>query len=173
MYGLRFRFCAVSYDPPLKIIIGVLKSLLKLCRVMSKDNQHNVTTTPFNSDHFLVIFESNLSLKSESEIFDFFSRSKFSTFSHALNLRDLALAEWFRMYQCDNGNDMFESFINIFEKNVEKHAPIQSVKKGGEIYENSKPWLTRELKHLITQKHFLFNKWKKFLTARRTENLSA
>ena len=36
---------------------------------ISKDQliAYNVTTTPFNSDHFLVIFESNLSLKSESD----------------------------------------------------------------------------------------------------------
>ena len=65
------------------------------------------------------------------------------------------------MYQCDNGNDMFDSFINICEKIDENHAPIQSVKKGGEIYQNSKPWLTQELKHLIAQRQFLFNKWKK------------
>ena len=35
------------------------------------------------------------------------------------------------------------------------------LKKRGETYKNSKPWLTQELKHLIAQKHFLFNKWKK------------
>ena len=45
---------------------------------------YNVITTPFNSDNFLVIFESNLSLKSESDniitIFDF---------THALNLTEI------------------------------------------------------------------------------------
>ena len=102
-------------------------------------------------------------MKSESENiitmrnFRLFSRSKFN--------RDLALAEWFRVYQCENGNDMFDSFIDIFEKIVKKHAPIQSVKKGGETYKKSKPWLTQEMKQLIAQKHFLFNKWKKLLTA--------
>ena len=43
---------------------------------------------------------------------------------------DLSLAEWCRMYQCEKGNDMFDSFLDIFEKIVEKHAPSQSVKKG-------------------------------------------
>ena len=57
--------------------------------------------------------------------FRLFSRSKFN--------RDLALAEWCRMYQSENGNDMFNSFLNIFEKIVEKHAPIQSVKKGEKL----------------------------------------
>ena len=92
---------------------------------------YNVTTTPFNSDHFLVIFESNLSLKSECDKiitiknFRLFSRSKFN--------RDLALAEWWRKYQYHIGNDMFDSFIDIFEIIVEIHAPIQSVKKGRKI----------------------------------------
>ena len=54
--------------------------------------------------------------------FRIFSRSKFNI--------DLALAEWCRMYQCENGNDMFDSFLDIFAKIVEKHAPIQTVKKG-------------------------------------------
>ena len=97
--------------------------------------------------------------------FRFFSRSKFN--------RDFVLAEWFRMYQSENGNDMFDSFIDIFEKIVEKHAPIQSVKKGGEISKNSKPWLTQELKDLIAQKPFCSINGKKVLTARRTVNLSA
>ena len=126
-------------------------TLIDHCFV-SKDQiiAYNVTTTPFNSDHFLVIFESNLPLKSESDniitmrSFRFFSRSKF--------IRDLALAEWFRMYQCENGNDMFDTFIDIFEKIVE--TPIQSVKKVGEISKNSKLWLTQELKHFIAQKPF-------------------
>ena len=128
---------------------------------ISKDQiiAYNVTTTPFNSDHILVIFESNLSLKSESD--NIITMRNFRTFSRSKFNRDLALAEWCRMYQCENGNDMFDSFLNFFEKIVEKHAPIQSVKKSGETYKNSKPWLTQELKHLIAQKHFLFNKWKK------------
>ena len=66
------------------------------------------------------------------------------------------------MYQCENGKDMFDSFIDIFEKIVEKHAQIQSVKNGGETYKTSKPCLTQEMKHLISQKYFLFNKWTKF-----------
>ena len=97
---------------------------------ISKDQiiAYNVTTIPFNSDHFLVIFESNLSLKSESDNiitvrnFLLVSRSKFN--------RDLAFAERWTMYQCQNGNDMFDSFIDIFDEIVEKHAPIQTVKKG-------------------------------------------
>ena len=109
-------------------------TLIDHCFV-SKDQiiAYNVTTTLFNFDHFLVIFASNLSLKSEidniitMENFRLFSRFKFN--------RDLALAEWCRMYQCENGNDMFDSFIDIFEKVVEKYSPIQTVKKGEKVSE--------------------------------------
>ena len=136
-------------------------------RFISKDQiiAYNVTTTHFNSKHFLVILESNLSLKSESDNiitirnFRYFSRSKFN--------RDLALAEWWRKYKCQNGNDKFDLFIDV----VEKHALIQTVKKRRENLRNSKPWLTQELKHLIAQKRFLFNKLKKVLIAKRTKNL--
>ena len=95
-------------------------------------------------------------MKSESDNiitmrnFRILPRSKFN--------RDLALAEWCRIYQFENGSNTFESFLDIFEKIVETHAPIQSVKKGGETYKDSKPWLTEELKHLIAQKHFSFPK---------------
>ena len=57
----------------------------------------------------------------------------FRLFSRSYFNRDLALAEWCRMFQFENGNDMFDSFLDIFEKIVEKHAPIQSVKKGEKL----------------------------------------
>ena len=37
---------------------------------------------------------------------------------------------------------------------------LRLLKKGG-IFKSSMTWLTQEFKHLIGQKHFLFNKWKK------------
>ena len=61
----------------------------------------------------------------------------------------------------------------FFEKIVEKHAPIQRIKKRGEAYETSKPWLTQELKHLIAEIFFYSINGKKFVTARRKKNLSA
>ena len=127
---------------------------------ISKDQiiAYNVTTTRFDSDHFLVIFESNLSLK--SEIDNIITIGNFRLLSCSKFKRDLALAEWWKVYQCQNGNNIFVSFFDIFEKNVEKQAPIQTVKKRGE-FKNSKLWLTQEMKHLIARKHFLFNKWKK------------
>ena len=65
-----------------------------------------------------------------------------------------------KMYQYENGNNMFDSFIYIFEKILEKHTPIQTVVKGGVNFKKSKPWLTQELKHSNAQKHFSFNKRK-------------
>ena len=37
---------------------------------------------------------------------------------------------------------------------------MRLLKKGGN-FKSSMTWLTQEFKHLIAQKHFLFNKWKK------------
>ena len=48
---------------------------------------------------------------------------------------------------------MFDTFIDIIEKLVKKHAPIRTVENGGQNSKISKPWL-RKLKHLIAQKHF-------------------
>ena len=139
---------------------------------ISKDQiiDYNVTTTTFNSDHFLIIFVSNLSLKSESDKIItmrnlwFSSRSKFNT--------DFALAKWWRLYQCENGNDMFDSFIDIFEKSVEKHATIQTVKQGQKFfrilsYGYQKTWSISYPKYIF----FSIN-GKKIRTARRTKNLS-
>ena len=56
---------------------------------------------------------------------------------------------------------MFDSLIDILKKIVEKHAPIQTVKRGGENFKSSKPWITQELKHLFDQSIFLINKWRK------------
>ena len=64
----------------------------------------------------------------------------FRLFSHSKFNRDIALAQWCRMYQCENGNDMFDTFIDTFEKIVKKHAPIQTVKKVGESFKSSRPW---------------------------------
>ena len=85
-------------------------------RFVSKDQiiANNVTTNPFNSGHFLVIFESNLSLKSETD--NILTMRNFRIFSGSKFNRDLALAEWRRRYQCENGNDMFDSFIGILRK---------------------------------------------------------
>ena len=107
-------------------------TLIDHCFV-SKDQiiAYNVTTTPFNSDHFLVIFESNLSLKSESD--NIITMRNIRLFSRFKFNRDLALAEWCRMYQSENGNNLSDSFLDIFEKIVEKHAPITSVKKGEKL----------------------------------------
>ena len=109
-----------------------LFTLIAHCFI-SKDQiiAYNVTTTPLNFNNFLVTFESKLSMKSEShnmittKIFLLFLRSKFN--------RDLALTEGWRLYQCENGNEILNSFINFFEKIGGKHAPIQTIKKGVKI----------------------------------------
>ena len=110
-------------------------TLIDHCFV-SKDQiiAYNVTTTHSNSDHFLVIFESNLSLKSESDnkirmrSFRLFSRSKFN--------RHLALAEWCRMHQSENGNDMFAHSSIFLRKLLKNTHHFRVLKKTGRnLYE--------------------------------------
>ena len=194
------RFADIEFNLHLLITVSFLQIIEQI--IAYKIIAYNVTT-PFNSYHFLVIFESNLSLKSESDniktllqhtnlfnsdhflviiesILSWISESdnmitlrKFRLFSRSKFNRDLLLAKWWIMHQCENSNHMFDSFIDIFEKIVEKHALIQTVKKWGERFKNFKPGLTQELKQLITQKHFLLYKWEKNLTVTRTKILSS
>ena len=64
--------------------------------------------------------------------------------------RDPALAELWKMYKCKNGIGMFDSFIDVSEKIIEKYAPIQSVKMSNANFKNSKPWLAQALKYFVT-----------------------
>ena len=68
------------------------------------------------------------------------------------------------MYQCENGNDIFDLFIDTFENIVEKHATIQTVKISEVIFKNSDPYLNNRIGILDCPKHFLCNKWKTILT---------
>ena len=54
------------------------------------------------------------------------------------------------MNKCENGIGMFDSFIDVFEKSIEKHAPFQSVKLSNVNFKNSKPSLTQALKYFVT-----------------------
>ena len=78
-------------------------------------------------DHCFVSKDQIIAYKSESDNiitmrnFRILSRSKFN--------RDLALGEWCRMYQCENGNDMFDTFLNIFRKLLKNTHQFGMLKK--------------------------------------------
>ena len=55
---------------------------------------------------------------------------------------DLSNQDWSNLYQCEDGNIMYNVFINVISTTQELHAPlINSYPPGRKIAE--KPWLTK------------------------------
>ena len=54
-------------------------------------------------------------------------------------------------------NDQFETFLSIFRKVVDKHAPLKKASRK-EKRLHAKPWLTRGLLKSKQHKNILFNK---------------
>ena len=75
--------------------------------------------------------------------------------------RDLALADWRTIYQQRNCHEMFADFYKNFLTILEKNAPtekklVSNIKKTT----SEKPWLTKEIQHLVAEKHRYFNDYK-------------
>ena len=65
------------------------------------------------------------------------------------------------MYREENSDEMFTKFNEIFQSILDQHAPIQicdSSKKQNK--KSDKPWISKELKKLIAEKHHLYNQYK-------------
>ena len=74
---------------------------------------------------------------------------------------DLALADWRSVYQQRNCDEMFAEFNRIFMTILEKNAPteknlVSNIKKTT----SEKPWVTKEIQHLVAEKHRCFNDYK-------------
>ena len=65
------------------------------------------------------------------------------------------------MYQEENCDEMLTKFNEIFQCIFDQHAPIQicdsSIKQNKK---SDKPWISKELKKLIAEKHHLYNQHK-------------
>ena len=75
--------------------------------------------------------------------------------------RDLALADWKTVYQQRNCDEMFAEFKRIFMTILEKNAPTE--KKLVSNIKNTtsaKLWVTKEIQHLVAEKHRYFNDYK-------------
>ena len=75
--------------------------------------------------------------------------------------RDLALADWRTLYQQRNCDEMFAEFNRISLTVLEKNAPtkkklVSNIKKTT----SEKPWVTKEIQHLVAEKHRYFNDYK-------------
>ena len=71
--------------------------------------------------------------------------------------RDLSSQDWMKLYQCEGGISMYKIIIKIlvqllFTPLIKSSQPERKVAE--------KPWLTKELREEMTEKHRLFNIWK-------------
>ena len=76
-----------------------------------------------------------------------FNVRNFSKFSADCFNADLSLVDWNAIVEtksCD-GNDLFSSFYNKFNKLVNKHAPMKTI-SNREAKQLSKPWITQGLR---------------------------
>ena len=110
-------------------------------------------------DHLIVLYTTNFFVEPKNRKQSFTSRNKRKFDANKFSL-DLSNQDWSNLYQCEDGNSMYNVFINVFSTTLELHAPLiksfQPERKNAE-----KPWLTKELREEITKKHRLFNIWKK------------
>ena len=117
-----------------------------------------VRLPPFDIDHNVIFFESKLFLLEEKQIF--FERDTKNFVEEKFN-RDLALADWRTVFQQRNCNEMFAEFNKFFLTILEKNAPtekklVSNIKKTT----SERLWKTKEIKHLVAEKHSYFNEYK-------------
>ena len=119
-----------------------------------------VCLPPIEVDHNIIFYQSNLEMIGRNEDTCFFKRNMKFFWGEKFN-RDLAFADWRPMYQEENCNEMFTKFNEIFQSIFDQQAPIRicdsSIKQNKK---SDKPWISKELKKLIAEKHHLYNQYK-------------
>ena len=92
-------------------------------------------------DHLIVLYTTDFPVELKNRKQSFISRNKrkFDANKFSLNLSN---QDWRNLYQCEDGNSMYNAFINVFSTTLEFHAAlIKSFQPERKIAE--KPWLTR------------------------------
>ena len=118
-----------------------------------------VCLPPLDINHNVIFFQSELFLLEEKQ--NYFIEQDTKIFVDEKFNRDLAFADWRRVYQQRNCDEMFAEFNRIFLTILEKNAPTEK-----ELVSNmkrstsEKPWVTREIQHLVAEKHRYFNDYK-------------
>ena len=110
------------------------------------------------TDHFIILYTTNFLVEPKNRKHSFISRNKRKFDANKFSL-DLSNQDWSNLYQCEDGNSMYNVFINVFSTTLEFHAPlIKSFQQERKIA--GKPWLTKSLEKK-SPKNILFNIWKK------------
>ena len=76
-------------------------------------------------------------------------------------IRDLALAVWRTVYQQRNCDELFAEFNRNFLTILEKNAPTENkLISNIKTTTSEKPWVTKEIEHLVAEKHRHFKDYK-------------
>ena len=109
--------------------------------------------------HLIVLYTTNFLVEPKNRKQSFISRNKRKFDANKFSL-DLSNQDWSNLYQCEDGNSMYNVFINVYSTTLDLRAPLKkSFQPERKIAE--KPWLTKELREEITKKHRFFINWKK------------
>ena len=110
-------------------------------------------------DHLVVLYTTNFLVEPTNRKQSFISRNKRKFDANKFSL-DFSNQDWSNLYQCKDGNSMYNVFLNVFSTTLEFHGPlIETFQPERKIAE--KPWLTKEQREEITKQHRLFNIWQK------------
>ncbi|XP_072180907.1 uncharacterized protein [Diadema setosum] len=144
--------------------------LLTISTQIRPDLLASVSTepNPVCSDHFAVVFELRslkpYTCKNNLREFLLYKAADFDHFN-----RLLELAPWHLFFDASDINASWEGFLDVF------HAASRDAIPRKLSNSKSKPWITKEIKKLITKKHNLFKRakssndprdWEKFMVVR-------
>ena len=120
------------------------------------------------SDHFPIVTEVNTQRNEYSD--EVIYKRDMSKFSPDNFLNDLQLQmDTLPNQIAPNLDGYVQRFSDIYATTVEKHAPLQKLKKK-EMIPNQKPWLTKTLLQLVKKKNRMF---KKFIRKKTTNSRKA
>ena len=74
-------------------------------------------------DHLNVLYTTNFFVEPKNKKQTFISRNKRKFDANKFSL-DLSNKDWSNLYQCEDGNSMYNVFINVFSTTLELHAPL-------------------------------------------------
>ena len=115
-----------------------------------------VCLPPIEIDHAIMCYQSKIEMIGMNE--DRYSfRRNMKFFSGEKFNRDLAFADCRPMYQQENCVEMFTKFNEIFQSLLDQHAPTPICDSPKKTKKSEKPWISKELRKLIEEKHHLYN----------------
>ena len=82
-----------------------------------------IFSTSVEMDHLIVLYTTNFLVEPKNRKQNFISRNKRKFDANKFSL-DLSNQDWSNLYQCEDGNSMYNVFINVFSTTLELQAPL-------------------------------------------------